>query len=259
MPDESRLVVVGCGLQPARHASLRCVSEIRQAGIVFGLGDAFALHWMRTLNDNVHDLAVYYAESRDRRDSYRDMQRVVVDTAADGNAVCLVLYGHPGVFAQVGRKAMARARAQGIAARMEPGISAEACLYADLDLDPGERGVQSIEATQLLVEKRTIDPASLVLLWQVSQAGNLDCTGFDARPDRLALLVEKLKLWYPDNACAILYEAATLPVGDCRAESIRLAGLPRAPVSTATTLVIPPAALAPADAAMKARLRALDA
>jgi len=96
------------------------------------------------------------------------------------------------VFAQVGRKAMAQDHAEGFDTRMEPGISAEACLYADLALDPGEHGVQSFEATQFLIQRRMIDPAGLLLLWQISQAGNVACTGFEARRERFEVLVDKL-------------------------------------------------------------------
>jgi len=75
----------------------------------------------------------------------------------------------------------AQARAEGFGTHMEPGISAEACLYADLDLDPGEHGVQSFEATQFLIQRRMIDPAGLLLLWQISQAAMLHAQ--DSRPD----------------------------------------------------------------------------
>src|SRR3546814_6212654 len=71
-----------------------------------------------------------------------------------GKQVCAVFYGHPGVFADVPHRVVRKAREEGIPARMEPGISAEACLYADLNLDPGQRGVQSMEATHFLVHDR---------------------------------------------------------------------------------------------------------
>jgi len=37
------LAVVGCGIQLGRHVSLRAMSEIRDAEVVMGLADAFAL------------------------------------------------------------------------------------------------------------------------------------------------------------------------------------------------------------------------
>ncbi|MEX0914849.1 MAG: SAM-dependent methyltransferase [Wenzhouxiangellaceae bacterium] len=258
MPTKhGRLIVVGIGLQPGRHAGARAISEIRRADTVFVLADPFAIDWALGLNPDTRNLGAFYAADRDRRESYAGMQHTMLKQVRAGRHVCAVFYGHPGVFAQVGRKTMSQARAEGFEVRMEPGISAEACLYADLDLDPGEHGVQSIEATQLLIEQRVIDPASLLLLWQVMHTGNLACTGFDAHPEWLELLVEKLVRWYPAETGVILYEAATLPIQDFRAERLTLGELPKARLTEVTTLVIPPVATPAKDVEMLARLRAM--
>lgn len=259
IPTESgRLIVVGSGLQPTRHVSPRSVSEIRHADVVFVLADAFAIDWLRSLHNDVRNLSEFYADDRDRRESYRDMERALLDEVQAGRKVCAVFYGHPGVFAQVGHAALTRARAEGFEGRMEPGISAEACLYADLGLDPGHRGVQSFEATQFLAFERTIDPTALVLLWQVALAGNLDCIGFEARPDRLRILVDKLRHWYAADAEVILYEAAQLPIQDFRADRLALADLPGASYQEYTTLVIPPAVPLQRDEEYWNALRKLD-
>ena len=256
--ENGQLITVGIGLQPGRHASARAISEIRCADRVFVLADAFALDWVRGLNANCRDLTERYDEMRDRRESYAEMQRMVVEQVRKDQRVCLALYGHPGVFAQVGRKAMAQARAEGFDTRMEPGISAEACLYADLDLDPGEHGVQSFEATQFLIQRRMIDPAGLLLLWQISQAGNVACVGFEARRERIEILVDKLLNWCPPGSETILYEAATLPIQDFRAERVTLSSLPDARLNPATTLVIPPASSAAPDHETLRRLAEID-
>ena len=61
-----------------------------------------------------------------------------------------MFYGHPGIFAWSPHKVIKVARAEGYQAHMEPGISAEDCLYADLGIDPGRCGCQHYEASQLL-------------------------------------------------------------------------------------------------------------
>ena len=101
---------------------------------------------------------------------------------------------------------------------MEPGISAEASLYADLGLAPGRRGVQSIEATHVLVHERQLDPAGLVLLWQVALSGDLTCSRLHAEAEGLQALADKLQRWYPPDHEVILYEAARLPIESFRAE-----------------------------------------
>jgi len=250
-----RLLVTGWGLQPARHVSVRTLSEIENSDVVFALGDGLALSWLCDIHADVRDLGAHYDPRIDRRESYRAMQREILDAMAPGRRVCAVFYGHPAVYAQVGRKTLTAARAAGFIGSIEPAISADACLYADLELDPGEHGVQSFEATQFLIQRRVIDPAALVLLWQISQTGNLDCTGNEVRRDRVALLAEKLLRWYPANTPAILYEAAVLPIQDVRAERIQLADLPDARVEMATTLVIPPARAPESDVEMLSRLK----
>lgn len=253
-----KLIVVGCGLQPSRHVSQRTISEIRRAEVVFVLADPFAIDWVRSLNGQVENLSEHYEDHRDRRASYRDMERALLGAVRAGSRVCAVFYGHPGVFAQVSGNAIRQARDEGFEARMEPGISAEACLYADLGMDPGRRGVQSIEATRFLAFEHRLDPCSLVLLWQVALAGSLDCRGFSARPDRLQLLVDKLDQYYPPDTEGILYEAAQLPITDFRAERLPLAELPGAGLHAHTTLVIPPALEASRDEHWIQALAALD-
>ncbi len=133
-----------------------------------------------------------------------------------------------------------KTRAAGLPARMEPGISAEACLYADLGLDPGQRGVQSLEATHFLCFERQLDPQGLVLLWQVALAGDWSCRRLHAEREGLEALVTKLLRWYPPDHEVILYEAAQLPIQSYRAKSLCLRDLPQARYEEFTTLVIPP-------------------
>ncbi len=252
--DQGRLVVVGCGLQPGRHASQRTESEIRRAEVVFALAEPFAYRWISTLNDEVRNLCEHYGDDRDRRESYAAMEQAILDEVRRGRHVCGVFYGHPGVFARVPHRALHLARQEGYPASMEPGISAEACLYADLGIDPGDRGVLSWEATQFLVQERAVDPSALVLLWQVALTGNLDCIGFEPDPDRLQLLVDKLLRWYEPDTKIILYEAARLPIEACRAEEMVLADLPQARFMEYTTLVIPPGREPEPDQAMLQKL-----
>lgn len=253
----ARLVVVGSGIQLGRHISERCLGEIRAADRVFALTDAGTLQWLLGLRPDLVNLGSCYADDRDRRDSYAEMQQRIVAPLQQGAHVCAVFYGHPGVYAQVPHRAIEMARAAGFPARMEPGISAEACLYADLGIDPGESGLLSFEATQFLIREHAVDPTALLLLWQVALVGQLDCTGFDPCPRRLQLLVDKLSTWYPADTPVILYEAAQLPIEDFRAERIALADLPQARFKEYTTLVIPPLGPCADDVEMLMRVRSL--
>jgi len=234
------LVVVGSGIQLGRHASERCLSEIREAQVVFCLADPFALAMVRSLRPDAINLGVHYAPGKDRRRTYREIDDAIMEQVRAGKQVCAVFYGHPGVFADVPHRVVRRAREEGIPARMEPGISAEACLYADLNIDPGHRGVQSMEATHFMVYDRMPDTAGLVLLWQVALSGDLSCSRLHAEREGLQALVDKLLRWYPPGHEVILYEAARLPIESPRIERLALRDLPDARYEEYTTLVIPP-------------------
>lgn len=235
-----RLVVVGSGIQLGRHINGRAVSEIKAAEVVFCMADPFAFEWIRGFRPDVIGLHDYYGENKDRRQTYREMEAAITKEVRAGKRVCAVFYGHPGVFADVPHAAIRKLRAEGHDTRMEPGISAEACLYADLGIDPGKRGVQSFEATQFLVFQRCIDPTALLILWQVALSGDLSCTKFDAERDRLQVLVNKLTKTYPPDTEVILYEAAQLPIERFRADRMPLRDLPGTEYKEYTTLVIPP-------------------
>lgn len=239
-PRSAALVVVGSGIEFGRHASERCLSEIRAAEVVFCLVDPFALAMIRGIHPDAIDLAMHYSPGKDRRSTYREMDASIMRALHAGQRVCAVFYGHPGVFADVPHAIVRKAREAGIQARMEPGISAEACLYADLGIDPGGHGVQSLEATQFLVQDRRPDTAGLLLLWQVALSGDLACTRSHAERDGLQALVDKLLEWYPPGHDVILYEAARLPIETFRADRMALRALADAHYREYTTLVVPP-------------------
>ena len=236
----SGLVVVGSGIQFGRHASERTLSEIRRADVVFCLADSFALAMINRFRPDVVNLGTYYAPGKDRRETYRQIDDAIMAAVRADKQVCAVFYGHPGIFADVPHRVIRKAREEGYAAHMEPGISAEACLYADLGIDPGHRGVQSMETTQFLYYDRHLDPKGLVLLWQVALAGDLSCTRTHAERDGLQALADKLRRWYPVDHEVILYEAAQLPIETPRSERLRLSDLPSAAYKEYTTLVVPP-------------------
>ena len=140
---------------------------------------------------------------------------------------------------------------------MLPAISAEDCLVADLGLDPGAYGMQSMEATQYLINQRHIDTSALLILWQPGIVGDLSLKKFTTSREKVALLVEKLSRIYPIDHQVILYEAATNPIQVPRIDYLPLMDISCAPLSQITTLVIPAATSIVADDEFRAKLSAL--
>ena len=131
-------------------------------------------------------------------------------------------------------------REAGFAAPVTPQISPDTGLYADLGINPVRSCVQSIHATQFLLEDRQIDSRTFLLLWQVALTGDSASARFDADPKKLQHLVDRLLLDYPADHEVTLYEATRLPIEPFRAHRLMLRDLASARHEEWTTLVIPP-------------------
>ncbi len=254
-------VAVGFGMMLGAHLSPRSRSEIEQADAVFVLvSDAIAELWLQRLRPDMRSLQPYYAEGKRRTDSYREMIEAMLSEVRVGRRVCGVFYGHPGVFAQVPHHAVAQARAEGFEAEMQPGISAEDCLYADLGIDPATYGCQHYEASQLMFYQRRLDPSAYLILWQIGLTGDRTLARYSTGPAYRQLLVELLvEAGYPPDHGVIVYEAATLPIAVPRMERLRLSGLIEADLRLQSTLVVPPAQPMLRNEAMLARIAQIDA
>lgn len=260
VPGRGRLACVGLGMTLGSHLTPLARSHIAQADVVFaGLSDAIAEEWLKRMHPDVRSLQPYYAEGKPRMKTYREWVALMMDELRAGRRVCGVFYGHPGIFAWSPHKVIAQARAEGYDAHMEPGISAEDCLYADLGFDPGAYGCQHFEASQLLYCDRRIDPAGYLVLWQVGVIGNRSVGRFDTGPAYRALLVERLEQDYPPDHEVIVYRGATLPIEQPRIQRITLRELATVPLTAEETVVLPPAVTLQPNHAMLARLQELDA
>lgn len=258
--EQGRLACVGLGMMLGAHLTPRARSTIEQADVVFVLAsDGLVERWVEQMHADVRSLQPYYAEGKSRRLTYEQMVGALLAEVRAGRRVCAAFYGHPGVFAQVAHEAIELARGEGFQADMQPGISAEDCLYADLGIDPGRTGCQHFEATQFLCCDRQLDTAAWLVLWQPALVGDRSFTKYASGRAHRQLLVEKLKRSYPATHEVILYEAPTVAISEPRMERLPLEALADARLEMHTTLVIGPArALAP-DREMLAALETIEA
>lgn len=259
--SKGSFVAVGLGMMLGAHLSPRSRSEIEQADVVFALvSDAIVELWLQQMRPDARSLQPYYAEGKRRTDSYREMIEAMLSEVRAGKRVCGVFYGHPGVFAQVPHHAVAQARAEGFEADMQPGISAEDCLYADLGIDPGTYGCQHYEASQLMFYRRRLDLAAYLILWQIGLTGDRTLARYSTGPAYRRLLVDLLiaEGYSPEHE-VVVYEAATLPITAPRMEGLPLSGLIDADLRLQSTLVIPPARVMERNEPMLARIAEIDA
>ena len=253
------LVCVGLGMTLGSHISPLARSHIEQSDVVFaGLSDGIVEMWLTRMHPDVRSLQPFYQEGKSRLRTYRQMVDAILAEVRAGKRVCGVFYGHPGVFDWAPHKSIEIARSEGYPAHMEPGISAEDCLYADLGIDPGTYGCQHFEAGQLLFYKRCIDPSAYLVLWQVGLAGDKSLTRFSTSAAYRQVLVDVLARDYPLEHEVIIYRAATLPIQQVRIEKVALGALPQADIDVPDTVVIPPCVAMQPDMDIRARLAALD-
>lgn len=259
MKRTGSLVCVGVGMTLGSHLTPLSRSYIEEADVVFAAtSDGIVELWLAKMNPDVRSLQSFYREGKSRAESYRQMVAAMLAEVRAGKRVCGAFYGHPGVFAGVPHEAIELARREGYDAHMEPGISAEDCLYADLGIDPGRYGCQHFEASQLMLYRRRIDPSAYLVLWQVGVAGDRSLMRFATGADYRQVLVDVLTRDYDPGHEAIVYRVATLPTQQPRIERTTIAGLPTLDIDMHATVVIPPAAPLQPDEQIRERLAALD-
>jgi uncharacterized protein YabN with tetrapyrrole methylase and pyrophosphatase domain len=260
MDRRGSLVCVGVGMTLGSHITPLSRSYIEKADVVFtALSDGIIELWLAKMNPDVRSFQSLYREGKSRADTYREMVDAMLTEVRAGKQVCGAFYGHPGVFALPPHKAIAIAREEGYRAHMEPGVSAEDCLYADLGFDPGRYGCQHFEASQFMFYRRRIDPSAYLILWQIGLAGDQSFARFSTGEQYRQVLVDILARDYDLSHEVIIYRAATLPMHEPRMERLPLGKLPIADVGMHETLVIPPARPLEPDLSIRERLSALDA
>jgi precorrin-3B methylase len=241
------LTVVGLGIEVPGHVTQQVLAAMDAADdLLYLVPDPVSAQWIESVVPDARSLHELYQPGRDRSEIYADIVDAILAPLRQGRAVCAAFYGHPGVFVQPSHDAIRRAREEGFEARMLPGISADACLFADLGVDPSASGCQSYEATDLLLYARAIDPAVALLVWQAGAVGNVTYTP-DGDTSRVPLLVDHLRKWYAPEHPVVLYEASSYAVCGPRVETVALVDLASAEIWPMTTLYVEPvpAELAP--------------
>ncbi len=241
-----RLVIVGTGILTPAHLSQESIDRIKTADIVHALvPDPLGLSTIKKLNSKIKNLAELYFDpnsnrnGKNRLEAYDLMVESILKDVRKGLSVCVIFYGHPGVFVYPSHKSISIAKKEGFDAEMLPAISAEDCLFADLGVDPADNGCQAYEASQFLFFQHKINTHAPLILWQIGVVGDVSLTKLVPSKEGLNMLVDKLLAYYPASHLMTLYEASTLPIMPPRIELLALDELKTATVSTITTLFIP--------------------
>jgi uncharacterized protein YabN with tetrapyrrole methylase and pyrophosphatase domain len=234
------LVVVGTGIQASAHVSRLAESHVATADKVLYLAtDAAACAWITAHNAAAESLGRFYAAGKRRAQTYEEIVEHVLSFVRAGLHVCLVVYGHPGVFAYATHESIRRARSESYDARMLPAISAEDCLFADVGVDPADFGCQSYEATDFLVHDRVIDSTASLVLWQVGVVGTTSHV-VQCDDSGLSVLIDVLVARYGAHHEVVLYLASAHPIVPPMVRRLAVQDLRTVDVPKMATLYVPP-------------------
>jgi uncharacterized protein YabN with tetrapyrrole methylase and pyrophosphatase domain len=236
------LTIVGTGIRTGLQTTPEARLCIVQASkVLYLLSDQLSEAWLKGMNPTAESLFSSYEAGKPRPQTYTEIVGRIISALRISKDVCVVFYGHPGVFVGPAKDAMIQARAEGFRVRMLPGVSAMDNLFSDLALDPGITGLQSHEATAFLLYKPKFEPTASLILWQVGVVGERVWKP-SSQPNTVALnlLRDRLLESYPPEHTVVVYEAATLPFHLPSVRLTRVSDLQSVEYSTSSTMFIPP-------------------
>lgn len=235
------LVVLGSGIKLISHLTTEAITYIEKSEkVLYLVNEPTMKEWIEKKNKNAESLDFLYTQYELRKDSYHAITQYILENVRQNQHVCVVLYGHPTMFAKPGLDAVLQAKKEGYNAKILPGISAEDCLFADLLINAGDLGWQSFEATEFLIHRRQCDPCGHLLLWQVGIIGALNHPMSHDNKKGIELLLDYLTQHYDLEHEVTLYEAAQYPSFEPYIVKIPLKKLAEVKTSAITTLYVPP-------------------
>lgn len=239
--NKNTLVIVGSGIKFMSHMTFEAKNCIEKADkVLYLVNEPATQKWIQSLNSNSESLDPLYIKYQARNDNYLLISEYIINQLENTNLLCLVIYGHPTVLVQPSIYAVQEAIKRKYNVIVMPAISAEACLFADLFIDPSSCGCQSFEATDFLIYQREYTSSSHLILWQPGVIGIKNRLTHYNSERGLRLLTEYLSQKYSLDHELVLYEAAQYPTFKPIIEKVPLVSLPSSNVTPLTTLYIPP-------------------
>lgn len=205
------LVIIGSGIETLGF-QMGDEALIKSADKVFYcVADPATVVWLKQLRPDAYDLYVLYDDNKVRYTTYMQMAEAQLYYVRQGLKVVAVFYGHPGIFVLSTHRAVLIARREGHKATMKAGVCALDCLCADLGVDPCHPGMQTHEATDMLLRKRRPDLSLHVVLWQVGLIGEMGFRRNGYFNSNFSLFVAYLQQFYGHDYPVTHYVASRYP------------------------------------------------
>lgn len=153
-----------------------------------------------------------YRESECRLASYDHMAVRVIEAAFHHRPITFAMGGHPVVGAEAPFLIHEMARLLKLEVQTLPAVSAMDCLFAELMLDPCLAGLQTFEATDLLLRQYPLQADVPALIWQVGAVETRLHTLRPSTPARFERFQRHLLRYYPANHQLVAYYATPHPL-----------------------------------------------
>ncbi|GEM77084.1 SAM-dependent methyltransferase [Vibrio sagamiensis] len=206
-----QLTIIGSGIEAVGFSRQdeRCLESADY--VFYCVADPATVVWLKSKRPDAHDLYVLYDDNKPRYKTYMQMTEAMLHYVRKGKHVVGIYYGHPGVFVLSTHRAIEIARREGHRAEMRPGISALDCLCADLGVDPSTPGLQTFEASDMLIRDKKPDTSSHVVLWQVGLIGELGYRRVGYLNKNFNILLDYLMAFYGGEHVITNYIASRYP------------------------------------------------
>lgn len=243
MTADPDIYLAGLGLRPS-HITAETSAALAECQRIYHISYVpETAELLSRFCSDVVDLRSLYEEGADRLRTYKRQAAEVLNGAFERKPVALAVYGHPLLLAMPSMFVLRLGPAIGMSVRPLPAVSALDCLMADLGVDPTTAGLQSHEATDLLLHGRPLIPTCATVLWQVgSLETRLHVSKAASRPERLHRLRDHLLRFYPPDHPAIAVSTAVTDHELPERLTVQIVDLPRhsSRLHLGTTLYIPP-------------------
>ena len=229
------LTIIGSGIESVGF-TLGDEDLIRTADAVFYcVADPATVVWLKTIRPDAYDLYVLYDDTKVRYTTYMQMTEAMLHFVRQGKKVTAIYYGHPGIFVLSTHRAIQIARREGHKAIMRPSVCALDCLCADLGVDPCHPGMQTHEATDMLIRGRIPDTSLHVVLWQVGLIGEMGFRRKGYLNNNFSVFIEYLQKHYGEDYPIVNYVASRYPTIPPSMETYPLSALHDPKIQTKVT------------------------
>lgn len=207
------LVIVGMGIKAISHITKETETVIRGCDKVYYLANnTLFFDYLNSISTNIESLNNLYFSREKRSESYKLLGEKIINDIPKYKNICVAIYGHPLFLVQLSRYLLDWCEKERHDVHVLPAISSLDCLFSDLGINPGDGGIQLMDATELLVYRRTLDPYCHIVLYQVGAIGQLGHNREQTIAKKALLFLQSYLLTKYDKKHKVcFYEAGQTP------------------------------------------------